>query len=312
MDAARRTAWLEERRSMIGSSDAAAVLGLSPYRTPLHIYQSKVEPVSAEEEMERSPLEWGPMDFGNLFEETVADLYARVTGRLVTAPASPILRHPNYPHVGASIDRVGYTVDEPARVVECKTSEWPEQWGEPGTDEIPEDYFIQTQHQLLVSDLSVADVPVLFRGNKFSIYTVHRNERLGERLLEVYEDFWKLVLAGTPPPLDWKHPSTPRLVKEMFADVEDVTLDLGKEEEDLVMAMWRLGEERRRIEKETEAIKARLGYRMGNAKLGLLPCGGRICRIPIEVAPHHVGGYRYVRLAVYGINKEIVSWPSRK
>ncbi len=304
MDAAQRTVWLEERRSMIGSSDAAAVLGLSPYRTPLHIYQSKVDPAWDDEVAAKSPLEWEPKEFGTLFEPAVAELYQRVTGRLVTPPAQPILRHPHCPHVGASIDRVGYTVDEPARIVECKTSEWPDDWGEPGTDEVPEEIFVQTQHQMLVSGLGVADVPVLFRGNKFQIYTVQRNERLGDRLLEVYHDFWQLVLTGTPPPLDWKHPSTPRLVKELFTQVEDVVLDLGQEEEDLAVQMNRLGRERLRLEHEEKALKARLGYRLGNAKMGRLPGGGRVTRTPVDVAAHLVGGYRYVRLGVYGIPKE--------
>ena len=34
-----RTAWLNERRKGIGGSDVAAIIGLSPWTTPLDIYE---------------------------------------------------------------------------------------------------------------------------------------------------------------------------------------------------------------------------------------------------------------------------------
>ncbi len=83
-----------------------------------------------------------------------------------------------------------------------------------------------------------------------------------------------------------------------------MVLDLGQEEEDLAVQMNRLGRERLRLEHEEKALKARLGYRLGNAKMGRLPGGGRVTRTPVDVAAHLVGGYRYVRLGVYGIPKE--------
>ena len=46
VNAAEHAAWLEGRRQGIGSSDAPAVLGLSPWACALDVYSSKVEGTS--------------------------------------------------------------------------------------------------------------------------------------------------------------------------------------------------------------------------------------------------------------------------
>ena len=38
-----REEWLSARRTGIGGSDIAAILGLSPWRTPLDVYRDKVD-----------------------------------------------------------------------------------------------------------------------------------------------------------------------------------------------------------------------------------------------------------------------------
>ena len=41
MNAPDRAAWLAQRRNGIGASDIAAVLGISPWKTPLQLYMDK-------------------------------------------------------------------------------------------------------------------------------------------------------------------------------------------------------------------------------------------------------------------------------
>lgn len=68
-----RTAWLEERRSGIGGSDVAAVLGLSPYRTPLDLWEDKTG--RARDWHQSESAYWG-----STLEEVVAKEFSTRTG----------------------------------------------------------------------------------------------------------------------------------------------------------------------------------------------------------------------------------------
>lgn len=62
-----REEWLAYRRKGIGGSDAAAVLGISPFRTGVDLYYDKLGlPVDDSDE------NWVAMEMGNLLEDLVA------------------------------------------------------------------------------------------------------------------------------------------------------------------------------------------------------------------------------------------------
>lgn len=73
--------WLEGRRRGIGGSDVAAVLQLSPWRTPLDVWNDKLG-LSPEHEM-TSSLYWG-----TTLEQVVAKR-VREQNRLQTAKRQP-------------------------------------------------------------------------------------------------------------------------------------------------------------------------------------------------------------------------------
>ena len=85
-----REQWLEYRRKGIGGSDAAAVLGISPFRTGRDLYYDKLNIVTADDAEN-----WVQLEVGTLLEPLVAKIFAHKTGykiyrRPVHVPASPI------------------------------------------------------------------------------------------------------------------------------------------------------------------------------------------------------------------------------
>jgi putative phage-type endonuclease len=178
--------WLEARTKGIGGSEAPAVLGLSKWKTPYQVWQDK-RGLSGEREMT------GPLEWGTLLEPVIRQKYADVTGRTVSLPGH--LRDAEYPFMLGTVD--GITDDN--RVLEVKTARSLQEWGEPGTDEIPMAYLIQVQHYLRITKLSVADIAVLFAGSDFRIYEVPEDKELQEMIIEREAAFWKLVEAGEPP-----------------------------------------------------------------------------------------------------------------
>lgn len=181
--------WLNERRKGIGGSDAAAICGVSPYRTPLQVWEDKrglSGPVPDNDSME----------WGRILEPVVRQKYSDKTGRIVRMlPPGEILHHDNIPFMLANLD--GFTDDK--RGVEVKTTAYPTGWGEPGTDEIPIQYIFQVQHYMIITGFEVFDVPVLIGGRDFRIYEVPADKELQEMLMEKEAAFWKLVQDAIPP-----------------------------------------------------------------------------------------------------------------
>lgn len=178
---------LEERKSGVGGSDAPAILGISPWRTPLQVYLEKRGELEGQPENEA-------MRWGTALEPVIRQRYADETGRRVVVPVK-MLRHPKRHYMIANLD--GIAADN--RVLEVKTSRSSDNWGDPGTDEVPAPYLAQVQHYLAVTGFEVADVAVLIGGSDFRIYEVPADIELQEMIIEKEARFWEMVQAGTPP-----------------------------------------------------------------------------------------------------------------
>lgn len=179
--------WLKERRLGIGGSDAAAVLGLSKWKTPYDVYADKLglaDPIPDNE----------AMLWGRLQEPLIRQQYADRTGRAVTVPNAPLV-HPVHAFMRANLD--GATDDK--RVFEAKTARTAQDWGEPGTDEVPQPYLLQVQHYMAVAGFVVADVAVLIGGSDFRIYEVPADPELQEMMIEAEAAFWDRVQRRDPP-----------------------------------------------------------------------------------------------------------------
>lgn len=93
--------WLNERKKGIGGSDASALCGLSPYKTPLQLWEEKRGLLGQKEDNEA-------MLWGRTLEPVIRQRYSDVTGRPVRLPTE-ILRHPTNDFMLANID--GFTDD---------------------------------------------------------------------------------------------------------------------------------------------------------------------------------------------------------
>lgn len=202
-----------DRHRYLGSSDAAAALNMSPWRTAVELWLEKRGTLTPFEG--NAATHWG-----QLLEPLLRQEYADLTGRSVRLPLERI-DHPTVRFVAAHPD--GITND--GRLLELKTARTSEGWGVPGTDEIPECYTIQVQHQLMVTQLPIADVAVLFGGSDFQLYEVPADRELQANILEGEIDFWQFVTSGEQPPLDYRTPRAVAIVKRLYPGTDGRTVD---------------------------------------------------------------------------------------
>lgn len=179
--------YLEERRKGIGGSDVAAILGLSPWKTPYRVYQEKRKEID----------DWkgnAQTDWGTRMEPVLRQWYSDTTGRVVRVP-DKIIKSNKYPFMLASLD--GFTDDK--RVVEIKTARHGKDWGEPGTNEIPDYYAVQCHHYMIVTGYEVTDMPVSIAGGSPALYEVPADKEIAEMIIEACASFWQRVVDGNPP-----------------------------------------------------------------------------------------------------------------
>ncbi|CAB3800620.1 YqaJ viral recombinase family protein [Pararobbsia alpina] len=192
-----RDDWLEVRKNGIGSSDAAAAVGLNPYMSPLELWLiktgrdanlSRPDPYDTTE----------PVYWGTLLEPIVAASYTKQTGNRVRR-VNAVLQHPTIPFVLANIDREVVGVSG-VQILECKTA------GEFGArlwrDGVPEYVQVQVQHQLAVTGKQAADVAVLLCGQKLEVHRIERDDEMIAQLIPLEAAFWRYVETDTPPPAD--------------------------------------------------------------------------------------------------------------
>jgi putative phage-type endonuclease len=279
-----REAWLAERRKMVGSSDSGAIVGVSPFSNALGVYLDKVGQMP---DRKPSPL----MAWGLRLEPAIAAAYQEEVGLTVEPPAEAIWRHEEHPWMGASIDRVR----SDGRVVELKTANRfkGHEWGQSGTDEIPEVYLVQVQHQLAVAEGDVADVAVLIDGSDFRIYTVGRNDRLIAMLIEREAAFWEMVQKRRPPEPDWGHAATPALLEAMYQP-DGSAVSLGQDAAEYAATYQRARLAGHAADKEQEVAKAHLLALMGHASRAALPGGRSIVRKKVSRKGYTVEPSEYV------------------
>lgn len=183
--------WLRERKNYLGGTDLAAICGLSPYRTALDVYLDKTSDDIAEDT--NSAMHWG-----TLLEEVIAKEYAQVTGQTIEIEPNTIY-HPEYKFLGANIDR---WVGDKEYVLECKTAGFTKakEWGDLGTDQIPESYLVQVAYYAAICNVPKVDIAVLIGGQDFRIYTYNRDKNLEEKLIKIACNFWHNHIEKKVPP----------------------------------------------------------------------------------------------------------------
>lgn len=213
MNAPDRIDFLARRRLGLGGSDIAALLGQSKFKTPYQLWLDKTG--RADDEV-RDPDALERMHWGTVFEDVVARHYAEQTGARVQR-INQLLRHPQCEIAIANIDRAvledgsrarwddaAGRVLGASRILEVKTAHamarMGAEWGDAGTDEVPQAYWYQCLWYLGITGLPSADLAVLFGGQKFVVYTIAADPVLFADLLSEADAWWsRHVIADTPP-----------------------------------------------------------------------------------------------------------------
>lgn len=260
----------EQRRKHIGSSDAAAIMGLDPWRNAADIWAEKRGLVQASDTaneaaeiglmIESSLLDWAAAQIGAKIRKNQRRVY---TGGVLAANHDAlVIGEP----VGVEAKTTGILTPAMKR----------DEWGDEGTDQVPNRVIIQCHHQMIVSDLSRVYVPALIGGRGRLMFVIERNEALASGLAEKLMAFWReYVETGVSPPTDEFGLPSLATLKALRREPETVaTLP------DEIMEAWvaAKAEAKRASDAEDEARRALLTA-LGTAEAGE-SSAGRITYMP--------------------------------
>lgn len=262
---------LEARRSGVGGSEVAALLGLHPFIGPLDVYLSKVEGYSTPPNTD--------MERGSFLEDGIARWYAsrEHEGRELLEP--PQWVHPREPVARCSPDRLVDLGGDVLRLLSIKCPRRAgDEWGEHGGSTVPVYAVLQLQWEDYVGCAlgkqldPQSDLAALVEGD-LRVYHVRRDTELQGWLVTKVRAWWaEHVVPQEPPPVDgspgaslWLRRRFPRNNRSMVqASLEDdgLLLDLREQERAL-----------EKVEKAYALARQRVELRIGEAEGITSPLG---------------------------------------
>lgn len=202
-----REEWLQNRTGRIGGSDASAIVGRNPYKSNIELWMEKTGQVVPEDISDKPYVQYG----------TSAEMHLRELFRLdfpqftVEYVDNNMFLNDRYPWAHASLD--GWLIDQDGRkgILEIKTTEilqsmQREKW----RDRIPDNYYIQVLHYLMVTEFEFAvlkaQLKTVFDGVPYlqtRHYFIERSEVEEDirYLMQEEERFWRHLRSGKQPAL---------------------------------------------------------------------------------------------------------------
>lgn len=286
-----RAEWLELRKSHLGASEAATILGVG-YETPVDLWMRRTG--RAPEVVETDAMRWG-----RLLEPLVLDEYERVTGRKVDARQRFVL-HPTLAHLCATLDGVAGDV-----VVEAKTTR-SRRWlsfdadsdGRADAEDAPHPaHVIQAHQQMMCCGLDVADIAVLIGGSTFAVHRVERNAELCDLIAEYTSDFWRCVERDQPPEWGRLNAKTLAVINRGCEGTTFVPT--------AIVDRWLTAQAiARSATIERDSLRDQILGLMGSAEYGETPEGLRIRRVRREVKAATIERKAYISHYLQILNHE--------
>ena len=204
--------WLKERNKGIGGSEAAAILGMNKYSTPLDVWLLKTGRNERQDLSGNESVEWG-----SRLESDVARKFAQNHPELIVKKKNALLTSKEYPWMLGSIDRVIKEKDTGRKgILEVKTTDkaLSDDWAK----SVPDYYIPQPTHYLAVTGYEFFWVAVLIGGNRYKEYYFERDEDDIKILIERESMFWNdFVLTDIMPQVTGSKVDTDALT-EMYPD----------------------------------------------------------------------------------------------
>lgn len=214
-----------DRSKYLGSHAYSAIADCNPFSSAIDVYAQAIgRPLTKEN---------AAMSWGLRLEDPIMDAWAASTGHKITA--RQVFRQSGI--IGGTADGIlnnGEGVD--AKTTRFRTDEW----GEPGTAQVPPYIYCQAQHFCELFGSPRWHIAALFSGQDEAHYIIERDPAIGKQIFDTLRSFWRdHIETETPPPIDGSA-SAGAFLKAMYPAVERENLLDANEEQAALMREYRM------------------------------------------------------------------------
>jgi predicted phage-related endonuclease len=165
-----------------------------------------------------------------------------------------------------NLDGWFYDSDDNLCVIDAKASGDDTGWGSPWTAQVPDNYYLQVQAQLVCASAKIGYLARWDRNTcETSIYRIDRDEEAIGLILEAARDFWINYVTANTPPDKPPYPEASVILSRTAANATK-TIELDPE---LVQAERDARNAKEEAEAKHDEMKARIALALGDAKVGL-------------------------------------------
>lgn len=267
---------IAKRKGTIGASEIAAIMGASPFSSPVDVWLQKTGR-TAGFSGNRATLA------GQYLEAPILAMYADETQSVVVHPSvvwpsstQGMLTHPDLPFVSATPDGVSFPMrfagsdyssslaEEFGTLVDAKNVGFFS--GSHYADgAMPDYYALQLVQQMAVTGIRRSCLAVLIGGQEFVTRSVIWSAEAEQMVLDAASSFWfDYVMTDTPPPVDGSEGWT-RLIAQRLPSTLGPVVRATPEMEEQAKLLVAAREERKAIEKSEAEHSNRLKALLGDA-----------------------------------------------
>jgi len=261
-------AWLEWRKKGLGGSDAAALLGWSPYITAFELWQEKIGVIKRE----FGPFQVKAMQRGKDLEPIIREWYEKKIGATFKEGIGIC---PDAPHIRASYDGINHEIENAdgskGRVLEIKA---------PNKDDhalaaeglVPFKYLAQLQWMGIVSGIKWFDYVSFGTDGKYHVVAIEADPAIQAELIRRAQIMWTAIETKTADRSQfeadfkkWMIPMKPLDLTAAEAQIEDQSVEA------LVAETIAAQAELDQADARFQALRAKLQYILGDKEK--MECG---------------------------------------
>jgi putative phage-type endonuclease len=252
-----------DRSKYLGGSDAASILGVSPWKSALQLYQEKIgeyqeEITPAKQKIFNRGIRWEPVVCDMLMDE----LQDRGHDVKIIGRNNRYLDH-EHSFMAAEID-LELVIDGKIINGEIKTVSpfAAKHWGEQGTDEIPLGYVAQVLHGQMVTGINQTVVAALIGADDLRIHFIDRDDEMITYIRDREIAFWHMVQTRTPPPI-----VTAKDINRLYQIDSGASIEADEELLNWYAQLASLKQEVEQREAQIEVLSTDIKRRMGETAL---------------------------------------------
>lgn len=251
------------RQGYIGGSDAAAILGISPFKSPYQLYMEKVGEWQEEIDEKRERIFARGRRLEPIVVEMLVDELKSDGHDVEIIERNHRYTDPELNYLKSEID-VELVIDgeEVNGEIKTVTPFAAKEWGEQGTDEIPLHYTAQVLHGLMIKPRKRAIVAALIGADDLRVHFVDRDQDAIDMIRKKEIEFWNRIVNREPP-----DPVTATDIKYLYRKDQGLVMDADDELASLCAELRGHKQTAKALEELIDELVTKIKLKMGDASV---------------------------------------------